>query len=92
MDCWLTSQHELIHLEIPAGNLPPTYAVQIPILFLRGTSDLSSPEVGVDLIKKVLPQTKVINYEGAGHWLMYQEKDNVMKDVLAWLSVSNITP
>lgn len=86
-----TSQQELIHLYIPAGNLPSTYAVKIPILFLRGTADSTSPEVGISLTNKFLPHAKVINYEGAGHWLMYQEKENVTKDVLAWLSVSNLT-
>lgn len=74
-----------------AGNLPLTYTAEIPVLFLRGTADRTSPEAGVGLIKKLLPQTKVINYEGAGHWLMYQEKDKVVKDVLTWLSESNLT-
>lgn len=81
----------LLTLETPAGNLPLTYAVNIPVLFLRGTADSTSPEAGVGLIKKLLPQTKVINYEGAGHWLMYQEKEKVTKDVLTWLSESNLT-
>lgn len=73
------------------GNLPSTYAVKIPVLFIRGTDDSASPEVGVGLVKKFLPHAKVINYEGAGHWLMHQNKENVTKDVLAWLSVSSFT-
>jgi len=84
------SQREFTHPKIPAGNLPPTYAVNIPVLFLRGTADQTSPEIGVALMKNRLPQTKVINYEGAGHWIMYEEKENVVKDVLAWLSESNL--
>ena len=79
-------------LETPAGNLPLTYTVKVPVLFLRGTADRTSPEGGVGLIKKLLPQTKVVNYEGAGHWLMHEEKENVVKDVLAWLSESNLAP
>lgn len=67
-----------------------TYAVDIPVLFLRGTTDRASPEARTGLMKKLLPQTKVINYEGSGHWLMYQEKDNVVKDVLRWLSDSKL--
>jgi len=42
-------------------------------------------------MKQFLPQTKVINYKGAGHWPMYEEKGNVTKDVLTWLSESNLT-
>ena len=66
------------------------YAVKIPVLFLRGTADSTSPESRIVVMKKLLPQTKVINYEGAGHWLMYQEKDNVVKDILVWLSEPNL--
>lgn len=68
-----------------------TYAVEIPVIFLRGTADSTSPEVAVGLIEKLLPQTKVINYEGSGHWLMYQEKENVVKDILSWLLDSNLS-
>ena len=81
----------LLTWKFQADNLPPTYAVDIPVLFLRGTADSTSPETDIGLMKKLLPQTKVINYEGAGHWLMYQEKENVVKDVLAWLSESSLT-
>lgn len=84
MGSWPMGLHFLIHSDIPAGNLPITYAVKIPVLFLRGIADSASPEVGVHSIK-------VISYEGAGHWLMYQEKDRVVKDVLAWLSESSLT-
>jgi len=72
--------------EEKAGGLPMTYAVKIPVLFLRGTADRTSPEARIASMKQLLPQTKVINYEGAGHWIMYQEKEKVVKDVLVWLS------
>lgn len=68
-----------------------TYAVKIPTLFLRGTADRTSPEARVIWMKQLLPQTKVISYEGSGHWLLYQEKDNVTTDVLSWLSDNNLT-
>ena len=67
-----------------------TYAVQIPTLFLRGTADRTSPEARVTWMKELLPQTKVISYEGSGHWLLYQEKDDVAKDVLSWLSDNDL--
>jgi soluble epoxide hydrolase/lipid-phosphate phosphatase len=85
------SWREHAHIETPAGDLPMTYAVKIPVLFLRGADDRTSPEVRIASMKELLPQTKVINYEGSGHWLMYQEKDNVAKDVLIWLSENNLT-
>lgn len=90
-DVKIYSQRGLTLLEIPAGDLPMTYAVEIPVIFLRGTADSTSPEVAVGLIEKLLPQTKVINYEGSGHWLMYQEKENVVKDILSWLLDSNLS-
>lgn len=82
----------LYSLEALAGNLPLTYTVKVPVLFLRGTADRTSPEAGVGLIQKLLPQTKVVNYEGAGHWLMHEKKESVTKDVLVWLSESNLAP
>ena len=88
----LPESAQLYSLETSAGNLPLTYTVKIPVLFLRGTADPTSPEGGVGLIKKLLPQTKVVNYEGAGHWLTYEEKENVAKDILTWLSESNLAP
>lgn len=72
-------------------DLPTTYEVEIPVLFLRGTADRTSPEARIKLMSQLLPQTKVINYEGSGHWLMYQERDNVVKDILSWLSESSLT-
>lgn len=63
-----------------------TYAVKIPVLFLRGAADRTSPEDRIGSMKRLLPQTKIINYEGAGHWIMYDEKDKIAKDILVWLS------
>jgi len=37
-------------------------------------------------MRKVLPWGKIIAYEGAGHWLMVEKKDEVTRDVLDWLT------
>ena len=37
-------------------------------------------------MRKVLPWAKIITYEGTGHWLMLEKKDEVIRDVLDWLT------
>ena len=56
------------------------------MLLLRGGNDATSPEFAVRVMRKVLPWGKIITYEGAGHWLMLEKKDEVIRDVLDWLS------
>ena len=39
-------------------------------------------------MRKVLPWARMVTYEGAGHWLMVEKKDEVTRDVLDWLTDS----
>jgi len=43
-------------------------------------------------VRKVLPWGKIITYEGVGHWLMLEKKDDVIKDVLDWLTDARLKP
>jgi soluble epoxide hydrolase/lipid-phosphate phosphatase len=70
----------------PAPNLPFAYEKDLQVLHLRGSNDATSPEVALNVMRKVLPWAKVIIYEGAGHWLMVEKKDEVIRDVLDWLN------
>jgi hypothetical protein len=45
------------------------------------------PESDCQMKGLLVPQTKLVNHEGSGHWFMHGEKDSVAKDVLDWLSV-----
>jgi hypothetical protein len=58
------SQHGPIHPDNTAGNLPLTYAVGIPVPFLRGTADSTGSEVGVGLIKKFPPSNQCDQLRG----------------------------
>jgi pimeloyl-ACP methyl ester carboxylesterase len=69
-----------------APGLPFTYKKDLPVLHLRGANDITSPERSLETARKVLPWGKFITYEGAGHWLMLEKKDKVIRDVLDWLT------
>lgn len=69
-----------------ALNNPFTYKKNLPVLHLRGGNDTTSPESHIETVRKVLPWGKIITYEGAGHWLMVEKKEEVTRDVLDWLS------
>jgi len=71
--------------EEAAPNLPFAYKKGLPVLHLRGTNDATSPEYSMRAVRKILPWGKIITYEGAGHWLMLEKKDEVTRDVLDWL-------
>ena len=70
----------------PAPNLPIVYRKGLPVLHLRGANDATSPESLLQIVRKILPWGKIITYEGAGHWLMVERKDEVIQDVLDWLA------
>ena len=64
----------------------------LPVLQLRGLSDATSPEVPFEIARKALPWARTITYEGAGHWLMLERKDEVIRDVLDWLTDMKLKP
>jgi len=72
--------------EQAAPDLPFVYKMGLPVLHLRGLDDATSPEVPFEIARKVLPWGRFITYEGAGHWLMLERKDEVIRDVLDWLA------
>ncbi|KAF9782169.1 Alpha/Beta hydrolase protein [Thelephora terrestris] len=72
--------------EQAAPNLPFVYKESVPVLYLRGSNDATSPEQVVGVMRKALPWARIVTYEGAGHWLMVETKDEVTRDVLDWLT------
>lgn len=69
-----------------APNLLSRYKEDVPVLFIRGANDITTPDLIVDIMRQALPWTKIVTYEGAGHWLMLEKKDEVTQDVLNWLA------
>lgn len=56
----------------------------IPILFLYGTSDETCPSSYVQRMS-ALSNVKIVSLEGAGHWVLYEEGERVVKEVLDFL-------
>ena len=53
-----------------------------PVIFIRGKeSDYILPE-DEDIIKNIYPESRIVDIEGAGHWLHYEKPEEFMKAVL----------
>lgn len=61
-------------------------SAKIPILTIAGTNDPTCDLVALESTKPMLPQQQVILYEKAGHWLMVESKEDLLRDVNVWLS------
>ena len=68
-----------------AGNLPARLRDDLPVLFVRGVLDPTSPAQAAEEVHKLVSNLKVISVE-AGHWVTVQTKDRVNEEVLTWLS------
>jgi len=75
--------------EEKAGNLPARLRDDLPVLFIRGVLDPTSPAEAAEEVHKLISNLKVISVE-AGHWVMVQTKDRVNDEVLTWLSELNL--
>lgn len=63
----------------------------LPVLFIRGEQDPTSPLVAAEKMQQLIPDMKVVSLD-AGHWIMVQPeaKDQVTKEVLTWLKELNL--
>jgi len=67
------------------ANLPSDLPASLPALFVRGTADPTSPERLASRSKNFVPSLKIINLDGAGHWLMMERRDEVTSLVGDWI-------
>lgn len=63
----------LLHLDLTEG-LP---SVQVPTLVVVGTADALTPPRDSQRIAELVPGAVLLEYEGAGHMLMYERTDEV---------------
>ena len=63
-----------------------TREAKTPVLVIWGTNDKTMPYYQNETMKKVLPDMKLITYEGSGHIFLYDEGERTLKDVLPFLA------
>jgi soluble epoxide hydrolase / lipid-phosphate phosphatase len=66
----------------PLADRPSKLPDNIPWLFMYGSKDVACVPQLVTKTKSLIPQLKVVNMEGMGHWLQAEAKDDVVKEVV----------
>jgi pimeloyl-ACP methyl ester carboxylesterase len=69
-----------------AGVAALAGTITCPILILHGTVASTSSTSELETIRDLQPQTRIVAFEGAGHFLPVEQPDAVRKEVLAWLA------
>ncbi|KAG6854361.1 hypothetical protein C0991_007866 [Blastosporella zonata] len=69
-------------------NLPRT----LRVLFMWGTQDPTTIPLVINKSKKFIDKLQDVAFEGKGHWLMVEAKDEVTNKVLAWLQEMTFQP
>lgn len=59
-----------------------------PVLIGAGERDIIVPFANALLIQEALPQSKLLRYPRAGHGLIYQETEALLKEVVGFLSAA----
>lgn len=57
----------------------------IPTLVIWGTKDQTMPYYQAERMQKIVPQMKLVTYEGSGHIFLYDEGERTLKDVIPFL-------
>ena len=69
---------------------PDTSAFSMPTLILHGTADKTVPiDTTARQAAKMIPHAQLIEYDGAPHGLLVTHKDEVIRDLLAFLQGSS---
>jgi pimeloyl-ACP methyl ester carboxylesterase len=72
-----------------ASNLNGELRPDIPVMFIRGIRDPTSPAIAAQRMEQLVPRMKKISVD-AGHWLMIETKKPVTDGVLRWLGEINL--
>jgi soluble epoxide hydrolase/lipid-phosphate phosphatase len=69
----------------PAFGLPSNLRADLPFLFLWGTRDLTVTPFVIAKSSKFIPRYQGVAFEGRGHWLMVEAKDEITATIINWL-------
>ncbi len=70
---------------ILAADLPSFLPSDLSVLFLWGTSDPAAMPIQVGNACKFVPRLRDVAFEGRGHWIMVEAKDEVTNTISSWL-------
>jgi len=84
--CTLSSlRHTILNFEEDIKGYQGVAKAGIETLVIWGTNDKTMPYYQSKTMKEIVPQMKLITYEGSGHIFLYDEGERTMKDILPFL-------
>jgi len=83
-DAW----HAMLSLNVTAG-LP---TVELPTLVLVGTADILTPPRDARQIASLIPGSKLVEFTGAGHMLMYERTEAVDELIVEFAREHAVVP
>ncbi|KAG6884826.1 hypothetical protein C0993_007999 [Termitomyces sp. T159_Od127] len=83
LNYYRTSKHR--HEEEERAGLPAKLSPNLPVLFMWGTADSTVAPAAVQNARKFIAQLQDVAFEGRGHWLMVEAKDEITNKVISWL-------
>lgn len=81
----LSSTDALTTPSTSGAGLPANLSPNLPVLFMWGTADSTVAPAAVRNSSKFISQLQDVAFEGRGHWLMVEAKDEITNRVLSWL-------
>ncbi|KAG5339146.1 hypothetical protein C0989_005376 [Termitomyces sp. Mn162] len=83
LNYYRTSKHR--HEEEERAGLPANLSPSLPVLFMWGTADSTAVPTAIEKSRKFITRLQDVAFEGRGHWLMVEAKDEITEKVLSWL-------
>ncbi|KAG6856776.1 hypothetical protein H0H87_000744 [Tephrocybe sp. NHM501043] len=83
LNYYRTSKHR--HEEEERAKLPSTLPPNLPVLFMWGTKDATATPFVINKSRKFINKLQDVAFEGRGHWLMVEAKEEITNKVVSWL-------
>ncbi|KAG6861576.1 hypothetical protein C0995_014872 [Termitomyces sp. Mi166 len=83
LNYYRTSKHR--YEEEKRAGLPTNLSPHLPVLFMWGTADPTTASSVIHKSRKFISRLQDVAFEGRGHWLMVEAKDQITDRVLSWL-------
>ncbi|KAG5648813.1 hypothetical protein DXG03_000162 [Asterophora parasitica] len=83
LNYYRTAKHR--HEEEALADLPSDLPDTLPVLFVWGTKDLTATPFVINKSRKFIQKLQDVAYEGRGHWVLVEVKDEITKRVAKWL-------
>ncbi|KAF8076693.1 epoxide hydrolase [Lyophyllum atratum] len=83
LNYYRTTQYR--HEEEERAKLQPNLAPNLPVLFIWGTKDVTTTPFLINKSRKFISRMQDVAFEGIGHWVLVEVKEEITERVRVWL-------